>query len=167
MHGHDDQSANHTCKNHRRDCVHPNVLHGCCWLAQAGNFMAGSCRAGGFFFPCRSVHSCRVHHAIYLQLCTRQAEGRPLWFWKVQRLCYSGLRYPVGFVRLSETSWMQLHRPQSQTGWNRRSVCRASSKRPAIGSRSLINVLGRRGTRGRCMWFWRPANERTSRIVLV
>jgi len=28
VHGHDDLSANHTCKNHRRDCVHPNVLHG-------------------------------------------------------------------------------------------------------------------------------------------
>jgi len=54
-----------------------------------------------------------------------------------------------------------------QTRWNRRSICRASSEWPAIGSRSLIHVFGRRGTRVRSMSLWRPANERTSRIVLV
>jgi len=62
---------------------------------------------------------------------------------------------------------MQLHRPPPQTGWNRRSVCRASLVRTAIGSRSLKNVFGRRGTRVRLKSFRRPANERTSRIVLV
>jgi len=74
-----DLSPNDTSTNHSRGCVHPNVLHEFRGFAHRRELHGWNLPWGRFFLPSWDAYSTRVHHAIYLNLCKKEAEGCPLW----------------------------------------------------------------------------------------